>query len=422
MSLFRSAYGRVGNKDFMRGDGGVRRRIVWWCVAVGFTSGVCARAQDWPIWRGPNADGIVQAEGVRLQSLADGPRVTWRTNVGQGYSGFTVRGDRAYTMGRSGKDDTVFCLNAANGEVLWKHPIPCASGSWPGTRATPVLDGPRVYTVSREGDVLCLDAASGGVQWQVNVNREFGARSPKWGHAGSAVIEGSMVLLNAGPAGLALDKLTGKKIWSSGGGVGGYATPVVFDLEGKRTAAIFSEKEIVLVDVATGQRLWGYGWRTSYDVNAADPLYHEGRLLITSGYKRGCAMLSITPKQCAVEWESHLLQSHFSSPIFLDRYLYGIDGNAGRGDLVCAEWQTGHEKWRHNVGFGSLIAVNGKLVVLNERGTLSVVEAAPDAFKLVATADTGLAKKCWTAPVLGGGHLYCRNDKGDVVCIDVGEN
>jgi outer membrane protein assembly factor BamB len=380
---------------------------------------LAGRAGDWAQWRGPDGSGRTDDGMFDGGALEGGARVLWRAAVGRGYSACSIEGDRVYTMGNESDTDTVYCLDAATGDVVWKHTYKCKGGSYPGPRATPVVDGDRLYTVSREGDVLCLDKTAGKVNWQVNVAREYGAGAPKWGHSASVIVLDNMLLLNAGPSGLALDKLSGRKIWSSGEGVCGYAAPVVFEQGGRRLAAIFSETALQLVAVDDGEHFWSCEWRTSYDVNAADPVFHDGGLLISSGYRRGCAVLRVNPERWAVLWENKALQSHFSSPILIDGFVYGIDGNAGRGDLVCVEWQTGEVKWRGDTGFGSLIAVGDKLVVLNERGDLSVVEAQPESFSLVSSASGILGKTCWTSPTFSRGRLLCRNHQGDVVCVDM---
>ncbi len=374
---------------------------------------------DWPRWRGPDADGISRDTRWNPAALA-AAKPLWKVNVGKGYSSVTVKGQRLFTMGFQDGQDTVHCLDARTGAGIWKRSYACGSVDHPGPRATPTLDNGLVYTISCQGHILCLKEADGSIAWQKNALADFEARNVKWGFSGSAFVEDRLVFFNAGPGGLALDKKTGAKVWSSGPGVGGYSTPVAYTLGGKRRLALFVEKAACGVDLQTGERLWSHPWTTSYDVNAADPIVADSEVFITSGYRRGCALLDLSGAAPRVVYENKTLQSHFSSPVLIGGHLYGIDGNTGKGDLVCLEFKTGAEKWRKNLGFGSLMAVGDKLLVLNEGGRLFVADASPAGYREVAAGPSGIGATCWTVPVFCRGLVYCRNDKGDLAALDLG--
>ena len=120
-------------------------------------------------------------------------------------------------------------------------------------------------------------------------------------------------------------------------------------------------------------------------------------------------------------WQNLNIRSHFSSCIALAGYIYGFDGRAldKKSSLKCIDLATGEEKWSQAVGFGSLMAADGKLILLNEWGTLFIVEATPAGYKELVKAEGILPPRCWTTPVLCGNRWFCRNDKGDLVCIDM---
>ena len=89
-------------------------------------------------------------------------------------------------------------------------------------------------------------------------------------------------------------------------------------------------------------------------------------------------------------------------------------------ELRCLAFDTGEVKWKYpQFGKGSLMLADGKLIGLGEKGELIIAEATPSAFKPIARAQV-LTGKCWTMPVLSNGHIYCRNARGDTVCLDVG--
>ena len=70
---------------------------------------------------------------------------------------------------------------------------------------------------------------------------------------------------------------------------------------------------------------------------------------------------------------------------------------------------------------GALMAADGKLIIMSEPGELVIAQASPESFKALARAQV-MGGKCWTTPVLSNGRIYCRNSKGDVVCLDVSAN
>src|ERR1035437_6387726 len=120
-------------------------------------------AADWPQWRGPNRNGI-SSESVSASWAADGPKVLWRASVGTGFSSISISQGRAYTMGNTNNEDTVGCFDAATGKTIWKHTYAAQlSPQWyeGGPGSTPTVEGNRVFTISKWGNVFCLDAAKG---------------------------------------------------------------------------------------------------------------------------------------------------------------------------------------------------------------------------------------------------------------------
>ncbi len=373
---------------------------------------------DWPAWRGPRADGIA-AEAAPDPAAFLAAKPAWEAQVGRGYSAVTISGELLFTMGNVEDQDIVFALDPATGRERWRHAYDCRGGDYPGPRSTPVTDGERVYTVSRRGDLFCLDAATGRPAWHKNLASDFGAKPPRWGHAASPVIDGGRLLLNAGRAGLAVERLRGGLAWKSPAGAGGYATPVLVPQAGGALAAFFGEKGLALCEAATGRVADTSPWTTSFDVNAADPIFAGGRLFISSGYGKGCAQFAVRNGKLQPTWQNRDLRSQFSSAVLLDGNLYGIDGNTGRGRLVCMDWETGRVRWEENVGFGSLTAAGRMLLVLNERGQLILADADPTAYRERARRRVLSGGKAWTMPVLCRGRIYVRSDRGQLVCLPV---
>jgi outer membrane protein assembly factor BamB len=380
-------------------------------------------AADWPCWRGPDHNGISKESNWNDTWPGTGPPILWRANVGAGFSSMAVAGGRLYTLGNTDDHDTVVCLDATTGKEVWKHSYDAprdAKNFEGGPTSTPAVDGNRVYTFSRHGDLFCLDTADGKLIWSKNVATDLDQRVPSWGLSGSPIVHDELLLLNVGDAGLALDKSSGKIVWQSERKDAGYSSPVPFH-RGDEWFAVFSnEEEYVAVNVRTGKELWRINWPTRYGVNAADPIVVGDQVLVSSGYGKGSALFSVKDGKPVEVWKNKALRTQINSVVLLDGFVYGIDGDAGNiAKLTCVEWKTGTVRWSEpSVGCGSLMAANGKLIVLTEDGQLIVAPASPEKFAPSAKAKV-LDGKCWTVPVLCGGRVYCRNAAGDVVCVDL---
>ena len=376
-------------------------------------------AADWPNWRGPNHNGISDEKGWAEAWLKEEPKVLWEKSVGVGFSSFAVVGDRAYTMGNKDGSDIVWCLDADTGEEIWQKSYPCPkdpAGGYSGPRATPAVDGKRVFTISHNGQVFCLDADSGEVIWNKNISKELNADIPKWGLSGSLLTVGKLLILNLGTAGVAMDKGTGNIAWKSGSGMAGYATPVPFESGNQTYAAIFGEKTLEIVNPAIGKNICRYPWKTDCDVNAADPIISGDKIFISSDYDHGCALLQFNGENLKLLWQNKEMRNHFNSCVLWEGHLYGFD-NAG---FKCVDFATGTVKWSQR-GFGrqsSLVIADGKMIIMEERGTLVVAEASPAGYKEL-TRKKALSGVCWTVPVLADGRIYCRNSEGEVVCLKV---
>ena len=396
-------------------------------VAV-VTTTFLLHAEDWPRWRGPDLNGISKETNWTAGWPREGPKQLWKADVGIGFSSVAVANGRAFTMGNRDERDTVYCFNAETGALVWKHTYPCILDPRfyeGGTSATPTVDGERVYTISKRGDLFCFAAATGKIQWQKNLIKELGLQLPAndqdnwWGFAGSPLVRGDLLLLNAASDGIALNKSDGTIVWSNGKGLSGYSTPVPFKQNGKELIFLAAAESIVAVADQSGKVLWRYPWKTAYNVNAPDPIMSGDKVFISS-YRHGCALLQMKGDDVEKVYENRNINNHLNSCVLIDGFLYGIDGDAGyAGGLTCIEFQTGALKWSEkSIGTGALMAAGNRLIVQGAKGELIIAEASAEGFKPLARAQV-LGGKCWTVPVLSNGRIYCRNSKGDLVCLDV---
>jgi outer membrane protein assembly factor BamB len=391
----------------------VTRGLAMALAAVSATGISSALAADWPQWRGPARNGISAEAGWKSRWPAGGPKQVWTTQLGQGYSSVSVVGGRVYTMGNRDGRDWVYCLDAKTGKPIWTHNYPCATGDYGGPRATPTVDGTVVYTLSREGHAHALNAATGKPIWSRDLRKVANVEPPNWGFASSPLVIAGRIIYNAGTAGVALDG-GGRVVWKSGGD-SGYASPVAFSVTGQKGVALFSGFGIVAVNPADGRELWRHRWETSYNVNAADPLFVGDAVFISSNYNKGCALLRLVGGRPTVAWQNRSMRNHFNTTVRVGDSLYGNDENT----LRCLDLKTGAERWSmRGMGKGGLIASDGKLLVLTERGELLVIQATPERLVELARAKV-INGTCWTHPVLANGFIYCRSQEGTLVCLDV---
>jgi outer membrane protein assembly factor BamB len=411
----------------------------------------CARSPvsqgfDWPRWRGPNGDGISHETGWNPKSLSGGPRLKWKANVGVGYSNVAIRGNRLYTMGLKKEGNIVSCLWADTGKRIWQYSFP----SYNDTQSTPTTDGTSVYTLSNEGILLCLNAKNGKLRWKKDLVSEYGAVKPCYKFAGSPVVEGELLILTVNSAGLALNRETGQLIWNSAappppnkfkaywtGQTSGtdYTVPVIYEHGGKRYALLSSWKGISAVDVESGKPSWLYEWELYSGNNIPDPAVSGDTILITTEFSNHLTLQSVLVQiqgdKPKVLWKSPELWADITTPVILDGYIYGCLGGPdyGRADLRCLDLKTGRLMWKQNWGSDyatkslSLMAADGKLIILNDKGTLSIAEATPTGYKEISSCDVlrgeEKIRQFWTPPVLCNGRIYCRNYAGDLICIDV---
>ena len=419
-----------------------RKNIILTIAVLLLTSFVTAFGGDWYTWRGPNRNGIVDDADWNPLALSGNPNTVWEADLGLGYSAVAVKDGRLYALGNkeiiSGTDtvgvDIVYCLDALTGAEIWRYSYLCTTDhSWPGPTASPVLDGDRLYTLCDDtGDLLCLNAKNGHVHWKLNVVEAFGTVPPYdgVGYAGSPYIEGDLILFNLNTAGIALNKYTGETVWASESGRCSFSTPVVFDHDQKRKMALFGAKYLFILDPSTGEVEGSYHWETSANENTADPIIYDDHVFISSAYGQGCAFLKLTGGNPELVWKSLELRNQFTSSVLIDGFVYGIDGHRPRCSLKCIDIRTGEVAWSERMPFASLIAADGKLIVLDENGVVHIVGATPDAFRELSSGKVQRAmqdtrgssrnrKFWWSNPVLVDGYLYVRCDKGDLVCMDL---
>jgi outer membrane protein assembly factor BamB len=371
---------------------------------------------SWPQWKGPDRDGLSRETDWVAEGKND---PLWSAQVGLGYSSVSIADGRLYTMGydNEGKLDLVWCMDAETGEELWAHAY--ESKIWNefhegGTLTTPTVDGGVVFTTNREGNVYCLDAETGDVEWHQNYFEEHDLEYPQWGFAASPVALEGQLIVNLGKV-FSLDKKTGEINWVTENYGHAYSTPTPFELEGTPALAVFNGKGLAILDLEGGEEIFFHAWTQKYETNAASPIVMDDKIYISSGQGHGNALLQITPEGLKPVWENKSMANSMSGCVLVDGHLYGFDDSV----LKCMDMK-GKELWaERGIGNGALMGGAGKLIVVGSRGELIVAAASPAGFEAESRAQVlESAGVFWSKPVLAGGLIYARGNRGQLVCLD----
>jgi len=381
---------------------------------------------EWPQFHGPRRDNCSTDTGLLRHWPDEGPTLLWQAEgIGEGWASVAISGGRIYTAGNIGSDTVITALDLA-GRQLWQAKNgPAYDRQYPGARSTPTVADGKLYHLNGDGDVICLDAATGRVLWQLNMLTEFQGRNPRWGLAESLLVDGSRVICCPGgpEVGIvALDKDTGKTIWTCTG-IGelpAYASPILIDYAGLRQIVTMTSAAVVGVAADTGKLLWKYDHPAAYDVNVSSLLFHEGELFFAGTWGRGATKvkLHVAGQQCTVErvWHTEELDNEHGGVVLVDGYLFGLaDGNHRNRHWACLDWQTGKTMYATKGLVGprsaTLTYADGMLYVMNEQRVVALVPARPDRFEIVSqfTLPKQGEGPTWAHPVVCGARLYLRH-------------
>jgi outer membrane protein assembly factor BamB len=302
------------------------------------------------------------------------------------------------------------------------------NGQGDGPRGTPTVDGDRVYVEGGNGDVSCLEAATGKTIWHVNLRTSFGGGTPGWGYSESPLVVGELVVVTPGGKSgtlLALNKLTGVPVWQSAEVKEGahYSSPVVAEINGVPQIVQFANQSVFGVSLADGKPLWRYTAPANGTANCCSPIVENNHVFASSGYGTGGGLAKIieagTTQQAEEVYFEKKMACHHGGIVKVGDHMYS---NAG-GSLICMDFMTGKIAWQaRGPGKGSLVAADGMLYVLSEGHSVALVEATPEAYReRGAFKIESHGKPSWAHPVVAGGRFYIR-DQGSLTAYDVRAN
>jgi outer membrane protein assembly factor BamB len=444
----------------------ISRRAVLRAIAAAVPSNVFAQARahhkpkalpagaathDWTTFLGPSHNAV--STETRLSRKLPPPLV-WEFPKGTGYASAAIAGDKLVFPHRIGGEEIIECMHPETGAAYWQFKYPTSFedryGYNNGPRSSPVIDGPRVYTIGAEGKLHCLELASGKVIWKKDFARDYKVPQDFFGTASTPLLEGKLLIVNVGAPGgpcvAAFDKLTGAEVWRAAKDWGpSYASPVPAMVHGKRRVYVFAGGEsdpptggLLCLDPENGKVDFAFPWRSrSYEsVNASCPVAFDNKVFVSASYKTGGALLEVQPNFThKVLWTTPEFGLHFSTPIYRDGHLYGFDGrNEPDASLACVNVASGKVVWRENLEWtetftaggeqrsqslstyrGTLLAVDGSYLCLGEMGHLLWLDLTPKGCKQIGRTWLFAARESWALPVLSRGLLYVVQNTRDVL-------
>jgi outer membrane protein assembly factor BamB len=385
---------------------------------------------DWTGFRGPARDGVLTGARIATDWKQHPPKELWRHAVGPGWSSFAVVGSRLYTQEQLGDDERIVCYDAGTGKEIWSHADKTRhqdAQSGAGPRATPTFNAGRIYALGGTGKLNCLDAATGKSIWSHDIVADSGAKVPEWGFSASPLVaQGIVTVFAGGPEGksvLGYRADSGDLAWSAGNGTGSYCSLHPAQLGGVEQILVATAEGLTAFDPTNGKVLWDHEWKISDQFNRVTQptIISDTDVLVGSGFDQGTRRLHVTRDGAGwkVEqvWESRAISPYFNDLVVYKGHIYGFHNSF----LTCVNLETGKPTWKERGyanGQAVLLADQGLLVVLTEKGDVALVEAKPDARKELGRFHA-IDGKTWNHPVIARGKLYVRNGEY-AACYDVG--
>jgi outer membrane protein assembly factor BamB len=398
-------------------------------------------ASDWPQWRGLHRDGLSPETGLLAKWPENGPPLLWESKgAGRGYSSMSSAGGRVYTAGdnlstENSEDEYIVCFDGANGKLIWKaklgQPYTHSNKQWESSRSTPTIDGDRLYFLTGNGEIICLKTANGQEVWRKSLPDDFGGKKGDgWGFSESVLIEGNKAICTPGgkTTMAALDKLTGKVIWTAtlpDEPGAGHASIVMSELGGTRVCVQTTQGFGLGVRANDGKILWTV---SSIKATAVipTPIVDGDLVLMGAGYNLGSTLLRQVPHGDGIDVETvyplnRTLANKHGGMVRIGEYVYCDKEDSGMPG--CVEFKTGKQMWRERgkgTGSMSVIAADGHLYLHFADGTIILAKATPNAYEPISTFKVPHAgiQPGWAHMMLADGKLYLRGEDY-IRCYDV---
>jgi outer membrane protein assembly factor BamB len=389
-------------------------------------------SQPWTQWGGAQRNFMVE-DSAKLadQWPKDGPPQKWSRKLGDGYATILVEGDRLYTMYRVENDELTICLSAKTGETIWEHknasPFTELMAQFgPGPSSTPVIAGDRIFSAGTNMMLTCFNKSDGKVQWSHNLSEEYKADVPGRGYTSSPIAFENTIILPVGGEGqslVAFNQSDGSIVWKKHDFGTTHSSPILIKNAGQTELVAFMAAEVIGLNPKSGELLWSHPHETQYGANLATPLWTGDDLIyVSAAYDSGSRVIQLVKEGTATKpkelWYSRKVRIHHANAVRIGDHLYASSGDFGPAFFACINAKTGELAWRER-GFAkaTCLLADGKIILLDEDGTLALVQADPKGMKVISQCQP-LERLAWTAPTLSGTTLYLR-DRQTIKALDL---
>ncbi len=402
------------------------RAAVLALIFVGCVAPTVACADElvgWPQFLGPTGD--LHARGLEVTTGPLALETVWSRSLGSGYSQIVVQGDELYTMFSDGTQDVVTALNSRTGTPRWSRPIGATwqglLGSQDGPMSTPALHGELVFALGPRGQLFALRRADGGVQWQIDLPRDYRAVTPQYGFATSPLVVGDKVLVQAGAPQnrsiMAFQAKDGTPLWSTGSDDVSYQSPALVTLAGEPLVVSVTDTLLRGLSSESGDVLWELEYQYPETNEHGRVAWNDGsshvvaagpdRFLVTTWKEAIQYEISREEDRFEVheQWRTQDLKSSYAIPIHHDGHLYGYSGQT----LTCIDAETGERAWRSRPpGKGATVLLDDLLVVWTNKGSVTLLPASPEGYAQIASGPV-LEIGSLVSPSFAEGMLFVRN-------------
>ena len=397
-----------------------------------------AQAADWPQFRGPTADGVTTDTNLPL-TWSEKENLVWRTELpGPGSSSPIVSGDKVFLTSYSGYGIDIkepgdmsklkrhaLCLDKKTGKVLWDNEIVTDLPNTPynGTYITThgyasssaVTDGKGVFFFMANAGVFAF-TLDGKKIWDVSV----GEKPHPWGVGTSPILYGDLLIVNAALESnqlLALDRKTGKTVWSAKGFPASWNTPTIVKVEGHDELVVNSSGILRAFDPKDGRELWSCESIKGAEL-CPSVVAHDGVVFVIGTGGKAFAVRAggkgdVTATH--IIWQAQK-GSNVGSPVYHDGHLYFV--NDTRGTATCLDAKTGAVvseqpmlKEKRDRWYATPL-LSGNRLYYTSRQSGTVVLAAKPTFEVLATnviADDDSVTNA--SPAVSDGQIFLRSNK-----------
>ena len=387
-------------------------------------SGALFAQNNWQ-WRGENRNGMYNETGLLKEWPADGPALLWKQEgIGEGHTSVAIANGKIYITGMHGDNLMLYVLDMT-GKLLTQKGI---GKEWDkshnGARSSVCINDGKLYIFNALGNFYCLDEKTLDVVWTKDLLKDFDGRNIMWGMTENPLIVGDKLFLTPGGVKnnmVAVNKNTGALIWSSTGEgtPSSYCSPIYIGDQSVPMIVTCMHEHIIAFNAETGDKLWSFPQKNSRNIHPNVPIYYDGLIFSTIGYRGGAMLLRLKDGGKSVEqvWKNEEMDNQMGSAIKIDDYVYA-SGHENRY-WFCVDWKTGETKYKiPNSGECNVISADGMLYVYSQmngnKGEMRLIKPNPDKYELISSFEVKYgADAHWAHTVIHQGVLYLRH--GDVL-------